>query len=51
MFYNAKLQGQALFTENSKNIPFVTTYYKNIDNETVVRKIRDNEKNSQENSF
>ena len=39
-FYNAKLQGPVLFTDNSKNIPFVTTYYENIDNEKVVRKIR-----------
>ena len=26
-FCNAKLQGPAAFTDNSKNIPFVTTYY------------------------
>ena len=38
-FYNAKLQGPEPFTDNSKNIPFVTTYYENIDNEKVVRKI------------
>ena len=40
-FYNAKLQGPAPFTDNSKNIPFVTTYYENTDHdEKVVRKIR-----------
>ena len=39
-FCNAKLQGPAPFKDNSKNIPFVTTYYENIDNEKVVRKIR-----------
>ena len=39
-FHNAKLQGPAPFKDNSKNIPFVTTYYENIDNEKVVRKIR-----------
>ena len=39
-FYNSKLQGPAPFTNNSKNIPFVTTYNENIDNEKVVRKIR-----------
>ena len=38
--YNAKLQGPVPFTDNLKNIPFVTTYYGNIDNEKVVRKIR-----------
>ena len=31
LFYNAKLQGPAPFPDNSKNIPFVTTYYENID--------------------
>ena len=39
-FYNAKLHGPFPFTDNSKNIPFVTTYYENIDNEKLVRKIR-----------
>ena len=39
-FYDAKLQGPVPFTDNSKNIPFVTTYYENIDYENVVRKIR-----------
>ena len=39
-FYNAKLQVPAPFTDNSKNIPFVITYYENIDNEKVVRKTR-----------
>ena len=39
-FYKAKLQGPVPFTDNSKNIPFVTTYYENIDNEKLVRKIR-----------
>ena len=38
-FYNAKLQRPAPFTDNLKNFPFVTTYYKNVDNEKVVRKI------------
>ena len=39
-FYNAKIQCPAPFTDNSKNIPFLTIYYENIDNEKVVRKIR-----------
>ena len=39
-FYHAKLQGPAPFKDNPKNVPFVTTYYENIDNEKVVRKIR-----------
>ena len=38
-FYNAKLQGPALFTDISKNVPIVKTYYENIDNEKVGRKI------------
>ena len=38
-FYNAKLQGPAPFTDDLKNIPFVTSNYENIDNEKVVRKI------------
>ena len=38
-FYNSKLQGPALFTDNLKNIPFVTTYYENIGNEKVVKKL------------
>ena len=38
-FYNVKLKGPAPFTDNSKNIPFVTIYYENIDNEKVVRKV------------
>ena len=37
MFYNVKLPGPAPFTDNSKNIPFVTTYYENIDNEKVMK--------------
>ena len=28
-FYNVKLSGPVPFTDNSKNIPFVTTYYEN----------------------
>ena len=39
-FYNAKFQCSSPFTDNSKNILFVTTYYENIDNEKVVTKIR-----------
>ena len=39
-FYHAKLQGPAPFKDNPKNVPFVTTYYENIDNEKVIRKIR-----------
>ena len=39
-FYNAKLQGPALAVDNQENIPFVTTYYENIDNEKVVGRIR-----------
>ena len=37
-FYNTKLQ--APFTDNLKNIRYIITYYENIDNEKVVRKIR-----------
>ena len=33
------MQRPAPFTDNLKNFPFVTTYYKNVDNEKVVRKI------------
>ena len=39
-FYNAKVEGPGPFTDNLKNIHFVTTYYENIDNEKVFRKIR-----------
>ena len=39
-FYHAKLQGPAPFKDNPKNVPFVSTYYENIDNEKVIRKIR-----------
>ena len=39
-FCNAKLQDPVPFKDNSKNTPFVKTYYENIDNEKVVRKIR-----------
>ena len=35
--YNAKLHGPVPFTDNLKNIPFVTTHYENIDNKKVVR--------------
>ena len=34
-----KYKVQSPYTDNSKNIPFVTTYYENIDNEKVVWKI------------
>ena len=38
--YNAKLQGPVSFTENLKNIPLVTTYYKSTGYEKVVWKSR-----------
>ena len=41
------LQGPAPFTDNSKSILFVTTFYKIIDNEKVVRKIRSKLLNNQ----
>ena len=50
MFYNVKLPGPAPFTDNSKNIPFVTTYYENIDNEKVM-KIRSKLSNIQSRPF
>ena len=34
-------------TDNSKNTPFVTTYYQNINNKKVVRKIRSKVSNIQ----
>ena len=43
----AKLQGPAPFTDNSKSILFVTTFYEIIDNEKVVRKIRSKLSNNQ----
>ena len=46
-FYNAKVQGPVPYTDNSKNIPFVTTYYENIDNEKVVWKILSKLSNNQ----
>ena len=39
-FYNAKLHGPARFKDNPKNIPFVTIYHENINNEKVIWKIR-----------
>ena len=50
-FYHAKLQGPAPFKDNPKNVPFVTTYYENIDNEKVVRKIRSKLSNIHQDSF
>ena len=39
--FNAKLQGSALNPERSKNvIPFVTTYYPNIDNKSLIKTVK-----------
>ena len=39
--FNAKLQGPALNPERSKNvIPFVTTYYPNIDNKSLIKTVK-----------
>ena len=35
-FHNARLQGLALLKTNSNNIPFVTTYYDNVNNNKKV---------------
>ena len=43
----AKLPGPGPFTDNSKSILFVTTFYEIIDNEKVVRKIRSKLSNNQ----
>ena len=40
MRYNVELQDPALFTDNSKIIPFVTNYCENIENEKLVGEIR-----------
>ena len=37
-FYNAKLQGPAPSEDTLKNIPFITTYYENIDDKKVIKK-------------
>ena len=42
-----KYKVQSPYTDNSKNIPFVTTYYENIDNEKVVWKILSKLSNNQ----
>ena len=39
-FRNARLQGPAPLKTNSNNIPFVTTYYDNVNNNEKVKKIR-----------
>ena len=39
-FRNARLQGPASLKTNSNNIPFVTTYYDNVNNNGKVKKIR-----------
>ena len=38
-FYNAKLQGPDPSEDTLKNIPFITTYYENIDDKKVIKKI------------
>ena len=35
-FRNARLQGPVPFKTNSNNIPFVTTYYENVNNNEKV---------------
>ena len=39
-FRNARLQGSAPFKANLNNIPFVTTYYDNVNSNEKVKKIR-----------
>ena len=39
-YRNARLQGAAPLKTNSNNIPFVTTYYDNVNNNDKVKKIR-----------
>ena len=39
-FRNARLQGQAPLKTNPNNIPFVTTYHDNVNNNEKVEKIR-----------
>ena len=39
-FRNARLQGPAPLKTNSNNIPFVTSYYDNVNNNEKVKKIR-----------
>ena len=39
-FRNARLQGPVPFKTNSNNIPFVTTYYDNVNYNEKVKKIR-----------
>ena len=44
--FNAKLQGPAPNPERSKNvIPFVTTYYPNIDNKFLIKTVKNKFKN------
>ena len=39
--FNAKLQGPALNPERSKNVvPFVATYYPNIDNKSLMKTVK-----------
>ena len=38
-FRNARLQGPAPLKTNSNNIPFVTTYYDNVNNNEKVRMV------------
>ena len=38
-FYNAELQAPAPSEDTLKNIPFITTYYENIDDKKVIKKI------------
>ena len=39
-FHNAKLQGPAPYKNKNNNIPFVSTFYPNIDNKSLVYNIR-----------
>ena len=44
--FNAKLQGPALNPERSKNVvPFVATYYPNIDNKSLMKTVKNKFKN------
>ena len=46
IIFNAKLQGPAPNPERSKNvIPFVTTYYPNIDNKSLIQTVKNKFKN------
>lgn len=48
-FHKAKLQGPAPFSNKSNNIPFVTTFHSNINNQNIVKEINQKIDNIQSN--